>query len=273
MYSSNDLNQRWVMDLGLPGPDAGRGGKHVFLPPGYAGEVPEGYFAGRSTTSRVLVMLRALPAGGDADAAVAMMKTVKVYPLGGSPADWPESSWVPLSEPGTDLTPLRWETSLAYWEQLHGLINSEPAYEGYRNYYGKLAAFGIIKGEPFAPDQRMTAILENAARIGNAQMRVQAFADRRPDRLAWPGRNWEWATLHPENGTFDADNYVDLTARGIPGPRQHPYDHEGAPCTDSRYHRHCRGCWRGVLSRASDLMAGAGGARSAAVLSRTSSRR
>ena len=27
------------------------------------------------------------------------------------------------------------------------------------------------------------------------------------------------------------------------------FDHEGAPCTDSRYHRHCKGRWRGVLSR------------------------
>ena len=27
------------------------------------------------------------------------------------------------------------------------------------------------------------------------------------------------------------------------------FDHEGAPCTDSRYHRHCRGRWRGVLSK------------------------
>ena len=27
------------------------------------------------------------------------------------------------------------------------------------------------------------------------------------------------------------------------------FDHEGAPCTESRYHRHCRGRWRGVLSK------------------------
>ena len=27
------------------------------------------------------------------------------------------------------------------------------------------------------------------------------------------------------------------------------FDHEGAPCIDSRYHRHCRGRWRGVLSK------------------------
>ena len=30
------------------------------------------------------------------------------------------------------------------------------------------------------------------------------------------------------------------------------FDHEGAPCADSRYHRHCRGRWRGVLSKGFD---------------------
>jgi hypothetical protein len=44
-------------------------------------------------------------------------------------------------------------------------------------------------------------------------MRVQSFADRRADRVAWPDRQWEWATLRSENGTFDAATYVDLEAR------------------------------------------------------------
>src|ERR1700729_3987409 len=35
MSTMNDLNQRWVMDMGLPGPDQGRGGRHLVLPPSY----------------------------------------------------------------------------------------------------------------------------------------------------------------------------------------------------------------------------------------------
>jgi hypothetical protein len=37
MSTMNDLNQRWVMDMGLPGPDKGEGGRHVVLAPGRAG--------------------------------------------------------------------------------------------------------------------------------------------------------------------------------------------------------------------------------------------
>jgi hypothetical protein len=37
-------------DVGLPGPDAGKGGKFLLLPPGYKGDVPEGHFVYRSAT-------------------------------------------------------------------------------------------------------------------------------------------------------------------------------------------------------------------------------
>ena len=48
---ANDLNFRWIMDVGLPGPDAGKGGKHLILPPGYQGQVPAGFYSAKSTTS------------------------------------------------------------------------------------------------------------------------------------------------------------------------------------------------------------------------------
>ena len=75
MGAANDLNQRWVMDLGLPGPDVGKGGKHLLLPPGYTGHIPDGYYAAMATMNRVLVLLRAIPPAGDNDSANALMKS------------------------------------------------------------------------------------------------------------------------------------------------------------------------------------------------------
>jgi len=46
----DDHNMRWVKDMGLIGPDKGKGGKHLILPPDYKGEVPSGYHVGRSKT-------------------------------------------------------------------------------------------------------------------------------------------------------------------------------------------------------------------------------
>ena len=162
MGAANDLNQRWVMDLGLPGPDAGKGGKHLLLPPGYTGEIPSGYYAAIPTTNRVLVLLRSIPPGGDTAAANELMKTVKVYPFN-RPADWKEPTWVPLKK--GDFTPLRWETNFKYWQVLKEIIDLEPAYEAYRPYYGELAALGIVKGRPFMPDDRMKDILAKAIHL------------------------------------------------------------------------------------------------------------
>jgi hypothetical protein len=50
---------RWVIDLGLPGPDRGEGGKYLILPPGYDGPLPEGgYFVARAKTTFVMWFFR-----------------------------------------------------------------------------------------------------------------------------------------------------------------------------------------------------------------------
>lgn len=208
----NDLNQRYVMDMGLPGPDSGKGGKHLILPPGYKGDIPDGYYAGTPTTNRALLLLRAIPPAGDDAAAVALLKTVKIHPLN-PPADWKDPEWIDIGSKFEDFTPVRWERGLDYWKKLHELVNAEPPFEAYRMNYGQLASLGIERGKPFAPDARMKDILVKAAQMADDQMRVQSFADRSPDRLAWPDRKWEWASLRQENGTFDMPSYKDLAAR------------------------------------------------------------
>ncbi len=110
MSTANDLNQRWIIDMGLPGPDKGEGGRHVILPPGYDGEVPAGYYTGRSTTNRLLVLLRALPRGKDMAGAIELMKSVKVYRLGEEPV---APDWVDLTMlADEDFTPVPWEDNL-----------------------------------------------------------------------------------------------------------------------------------------------------------------
>jgi hypothetical protein len=50
-------------DVGLPGPDAGRGGKFLILPPGYDKPAPDGYFVCRSGINNVFVFLRSFYQG------------------------------------------------------------------------------------------------------------------------------------------------------------------------------------------------------------------
>jgi hypothetical protein len=207
-----DVNQRWVADMGVPGPDAGEGGKHLILSPDSGEEVPSGFHVWRSSTYRVVIGVRAIPVGADVKAALERIKAIKVRPLVPS-ADWSEPKWIDVTAKPHDTTPLSVEGKLDYWKLLHEVIDAEPPFAGYSAYYGELAALGIVKGKPFAPDGRTKRLLEEAAQLGKTEMCAQSFADRRPDRVVWKDRRWEWAALRFESGDFMADGRLDLEAR------------------------------------------------------------
>ncbi len=209
-----DVNQRWVADMGLPGPDGGRGGRHVLVPPDDLSELPAGkgiYIHGTSGNLHIL-SARALPAGGDYESAKALLGTIRVYPLDPA-ATWRAPEWRDLAGAALDGTPISYERDFRFWQVLHRTINREPAFAGYHNEYGELAALGMEKGQPFRPDARMRTILTRAAEIANDEMRVQSFADRRPDRRPWPDRQWQWASLRHEDGDFNTTFHTDLEAR------------------------------------------------------------
>jgi hypothetical protein len=210
---SMDINQRWVADMGLAGPDGGDGGKHLLLGPGYTGEVSDtGYYVHRASSNRLIVGARSLPVGGGVAAAKKRLTTIKVYPLDPK-IERPKLHWLDLTGKFQDTTPLQWETNLKFWEVLHETIDTEPVFPGYHTHYGELAALGIEKGKPFEPDDRMKGLLESAAQAGNAQMRVQSFADRSPGCRVWDNRQWEWAALRYADGNFNTVTHLDLCAR------------------------------------------------------------
>jgi hypothetical protein len=113
---------RWVADLGIPGPDAGKGGKHLILPPDYKGETPDGYYKSHSNTNLVVLATRAIPAGGDIKGALESLRRVKVYPLSQS-ANPPALAFTDKTEQPFDTSPLKWEDNLQYWG---GVSEAQP---------------------------------------------------------------------------------------------------------------------------------------------------
>jgi hypothetical protein len=55
---------------------------------------------------------------------------------------------------------------------------------------GSVAAIGIVKGKPFAPDARMKKILNEAAAVGNAATRTIFMNPRDPSWFYYPGSSW-----------------------------------------------------------------------------------
>jgi hypothetical protein len=201
----------WVHDIGIPGPDAGNGGKHLLLSPEHEGEVPAGYHTARSRTNLVLVGLRALPVEGSLPLAVEALRKTKIYPLASARHPRP----LPILDNSAlelDVTPLRWEDNIQFWQRLHEVVQQEPVTDELRPMFGLLAALGIEPGKPFELGVRMTEILEEAARAGRDQLLVSGFGSDRPDRFVWPDRKWEWVGLC-DDGDFELPTGLDVEAR------------------------------------------------------------
>ena len=78
----DDMWFQWVTDFGLPGPDRGEGGKYLFVPPDYKGELPgSGYFVQKMRTTRATMLGRSFLENNDPKPVVALIKkTLKIYP-------------------------------------------------------------------------------------------------------------------------------------------------------------------------------------------------
>lgn len=204
----NDAYFRYVGDVGPAGKDKGEGGKYLILPPGYEGEVPEGYYLLEPRTYRNWLLLRFSIADGMEEAADFIKTNLKMYPL--SEAENP-----PAMEfiSGSDQA---WNTvhanNFEFYNELNAVIQKEPIDFIDVETRGLFASFGIEKGKPFEPDTRMRAILEDAVAIGNATARSIVWYPREEFNLdgirVFQDRNW-FTAFNDKDVFFDgADDFT-----------------------------------------------------------------
>jgi len=177
----------YVGDVGNAGPDRGKGGKFLLLPPGYEGEVPAGYFVFRSATFGNLFFWRGFLVNGDPRPAVENTRRfAKVYPLAQA-ANPPAMKFVDVS--GVPFNTIH-ANDFSFFEEIDHLVQEEPAAALNPETLGLLAAIGIEKGKPFAPDARMKRILSEAAAVGNATARALVFRSRLKEAYFYPNSAW-----------------------------------------------------------------------------------
>ena len=185
----DDMWYQWTVDLGITGPDKGKGGKYLLLPPGYKGKTPsKGYHVVRCATFSVWAAWRTFLVDGDPKPGVAMVKKfTKIYPLGKSAAA-SRLTFVNMSgKPFNMVAP----ADYSFWEMLNQVVQEEPTDGVDPTTLGMWASVGIQKGKPFAPDERMKKILTEAAAVGDATARAIMYQWRTPDGYYYPNSAWK----------------------------------------------------------------------------------
>jgi hypothetical protein len=203
----DDAWQRPVVEMGPFGPDKGKGGKFLLLPPAFNGTVPAGYLAAHSKTNLVMYLARAFVRDNDVKAAVNTLTEIRVYPLARASNPPPTRVARAGTRPLDSIAPRGFE----YWELLESVIDREPVEPRDRFFYAMLKPLGIEKGKPFEPDARQKQILTEAAQVGFLMAQTLSMAPRLANASSYPGTHWEWVlTLNPDQ---EAANYSQLDER------------------------------------------------------------
>lgn len=221
-----DFFQRTITDVGAIGPDRARGGLYLLLPPGYEGHVPSSYYAFESRTYNVFLFFRTIMAKGDGapdpKPAVELAETTRIYPLWAVEKDIPAMKFPNASGVRVNMM---YPTDFSYWTKLKEFVDYEPVEAIDLELRGVLASIGIIKGEPFKPNDWQRKQLEKAlidapkmilatAQLGREDNRNKYYDDRQWER-AWSGGTAEWMQ----------ESYLDLGSRS----RFFQYAYSSAP--------------------------------------------
>jgi hypothetical protein len=201
----DDMYFRYITDMGAAGPDKGKGGKYLVLPPEYDGDVPQGYYVVRSKTYCVWNFMRGYVRGNVQDpvnikkAADNIKANLKVYPLHrkDNPPKMEFRNMSGLAGYNTIMP-----NDFSFFELLNEIVQDEA--DGWLDpeLLGQMRAIGIVKGQPFNPDARMKKILTDAVAIGNAYARVNTVYPKDPGNYIYKDQHTEWVMAYPDKDTY-----------------------------------------------------------------------
>ena len=202
-----DFWQREQATIGEMGPDKGKGGKYILVPPTMKDFKPAGYFIVPCTTVNMFFGFRALDP--DPKTTETLVKQVKIYPYDKRANPTPTKVVSPpAGKKWYGIQP----TGIAYWERLHAILQNEPVEERDRFFMAWLRNLGIEKGKPFAPDERQKKILIAAAAKGQQMAMANSFNKRFADVKHWSDKKWDYVMIIKDPSQH-ADNYDEFFER------------------------------------------------------------
>lgn len=192
----NDAFFRFVVDMGGPGPDKGKGGKYLIVGPDHAApQNTEGYFVAK-TPSRInwLILRGFLDQDGKTDTARNAFKAgLKVYPYANR-ANPPANNFRNLTDWTVNTIHAN---NFKFYEELNEVIQREPSEMFSPELLGMASTIGIQKGKPFNPSAQQKAMLTEAVAIGNATARSILFSPQDPKAYIYANKAGYWQNGFP----------------------------------------------------------------------------
>lgn len=195
-----DFFQLATQDLGVFGPNKGKGGRFLIVPPGMSTKnlKTKGYTVIQPDTNKVMLGLRILIA--DPAALTQAMKSIK------------------MAKYGKKLSPVKFiqntnkrfrghpPRGLDYYKVLHSAIQGEPIAREDRIFKSYMNDLGIYDGKPFNPSELQKAALTEGSKLGELVVRAN---NQRPfkDEAFYKGSQWYRSLANMPQARFDDKEY------------------------------------------------------------------
>jgi hypothetical protein len=193
-----DAWQYTIADVGPSGLDKGEGARYLFTPPGYDGDIPDGYLHVPSPNFRIAFAFRSVRGEGmSQEDAYNYARRLRMYRLSEA-ADPPEQLFFDPIDTRYPTLPFYDER---HFRDMHAIVSVEPVKPEDKVMMGMLASLGIRRGEPFEPDETALRAMRQAAI--DAWFFLQNWYDNfLPDRLYWTDRHYASLLQADANNRF-----------------------------------------------------------------------
>ena len=176
-----------LIDVGTTGHDKGKGAKYLILPPGYKGDVPNGYVPVQSDSINQGFSFRpVMKDGATFDDTTAYAKQLKIYYL----KDVANS---PLTR-HIDAYPEKYGSlptyDLSFFQDIYDVISREPVRPQDKAMMGLLAEIGIEKGKPFDPTPDQKRAMLEGIKLAYASMQSYFTTEGKAMLPWWKDKNW-----------------------------------------------------------------------------------
>ena len=211
--------QQPLEDVGpAPGADKGKGGKYLILPPGFDGDIPDGYIVIQSDTTELGFAFRPrlYNGGTDADAAK-YAQTIKIYYLADA-TNPPATRYFDAKSTPYNSLPVY---DYTFFQDINDIIQNNPVRPQDKAMVGLLKSLGIEKGKPFKPNEEQKRAMNEGLKLAYSYMQSLFTTPGKAIIPLWEGKSqwyaWNFTKGQPEAG-FPFETDEELLIDGRAGP-------------------------------------------------------